>query len=116
MFRTFIYISAFALSAMTATAGQPSKCEPAFVRMNAELIHASVACNKNYMDTALGVEIGELSSICYATIGETNSTAIARAAMLKWEKFAKENGKKQACTETGNMFNAIKEAIDSIKN
>jgi hypothetical protein len=93
------------------TSTKPAECEPAFVRMNAELIHATVACNKNYMDTAIGVEIMELSSACYASLGEAKATIIARTAMEDWEKTAKEKGKKEACLETKNMFNAIKNAV-----
>jgi hypothetical protein len=53
----------------------------------------------------------ELSSVCYASLGEAKATIIARTAMEDWEKTAKEKGKKEACLETKNMFNAIKNAV-----
>jgi hypothetical protein len=111
-----ILIGVFVLSDQPARAiEEPSGCEPIFVRMNAELIHATVACNKNYMDTTIGNEIAELSSICYHTIGVQKSTAIARDAMLNWDKIAKEKGKKEACTETNKLFNTINDVYESTK-
>jgi hypothetical protein len=86
-------------------------CEPAFVRMNAELVHATVACNKNYMDTPLGVNIMELAHACFATLGLAKAKAIMHTALLNWEQVAKERGKKEACAETDNMFNIIKAAV-----
>ena len=110
-----LLIGIFVISDQPAHAIEPSGCEPAFVKMNAELIHATVACNKNYMDTTIGNEIADLSSICYHTIGVKKSTAIARDAMLNWDKIAKEKGKREACAETNNLFNTIEEVYKSTK-
>jgi hypothetical protein len=106
------YAGVFLLADPPAARAEPAaECEPAFVRMNAELVHATIACNKNYMDTKLGVEVMELAYVCYASLGVAKATIIARTAMEDWEKTAKEKGKKVACAETKNMFNAIKNAV-----
>jgi hypothetical protein len=65
-----------------------SVCDPAFVTMNAVLTHATMMCDKDYMDTKMGIDVMELAHECDATMDRSKIHAIMHAAIRDWESVA----------------------------
>jgi hypothetical protein len=69
------YIIAIAAAALmptslhAASAGNAGKCDPVFVTMNAVLTYATTMCDKDYMDTKVGIEAMKFAHECDAVLG-----------------------------------------------
>jgi hypothetical protein len=111
--RLFGFLCVLAFGVMASHAEPASKCDPVFVTMNAELTHATIACNKDYMDTKIGIDVMELAHECDAVLGRTKIHSIMLKAMRNWENVAKEKGKHEACEMTDKAFNAVAAAANN---
>ena len=113
--RLFGCLCILAFGVMASHAEPAAKCDPTFVTMNAILTYATTMCNKNYMDTKIGIDVMELAHECDAALGRQKIRSIMRDAMRDWDDTAKESGKKEACANTDKAFRAV-EAASSSKN
>jgi hypothetical protein len=104
-----LLIGVFVLSDQPSAHASP-KCDPAFVTVNAELVYATMMCNKNYMDTKAAIDINELAHECDAPLGMKKIREIMHAAMRNWDNVAREQGKTEACAITDRAFNAAEAA------
>jgi hypothetical protein len=106
-----LLIGIFILSDHPAHAGEIQKCDPAFVRMNATLVQATMTCDKDYMDTKMGMEAAALSHQCDSELGMPKVHAIMRKAIRHWESIAKEKGKKDACAWMDGILKTVEEVV-----
>ena len=109
--RLFGFLCVLAFGVMASHAEPAAKCDPTFVTMNAILVQATMICNKNYMDTKIGMDAMELAHQCDAILGMPKIHSIMHAAIRGFESDIKERGEKEACAMVDKAFSAIDEAV-----
>ncbi len=81
-------------------------CDDSFVKANAIFIHATVECEKNYMDSPAGYYALAMARKCIG-LGETKMKEITKNAMLEFDHVKKVKGKKDACRWADSVEKAV---------
>jgi hypothetical protein len=84
-----------------------SKCDPIAIIGDALFIHATVECNKNYMDSPAGLAMHDRALECRGSLSEEKYEATTKEAMQSFDADAKKNGKVKACRNIDNVWKNI---------
>jgi hypothetical protein len=69
-------------------------------------VHATIACNKNYMDSAIGVDVHNRALECHDVLTAGQQGSIIKKAFLMFEADAKKFGKAKACHKVDDIWKA----------
>lgn len=103
-----LLIGIFLLSDQPAHAKPAPKCDAMFIQFDALFVHATIACDKNYMDSAAGIGTHNLALNCRGVIPMTEQQSIIRKIFDGFEADAKKIGKEKACQAVDNLWKQVK--------
>jgi hypothetical protein len=79
--------------------------------MKATLVQATMTCDKDYMDTRVGIDAMKFAHECDDILGMPKIHSIMRQAIREWEGIAREKGKHEACALIDTYIKSIEEAV-----